>query len=199
MPEMNEGNQDVQENEYPVENIEASKSAPSTGPVHRALPDLLHRAAERRLRGEARRQKYMEKHGAVPDIVLARFRFHTWTNPTFAAFREVADPASGSIEELRAIVSGDDIHVWKDPNLLHAAFAQQKGVDGVRLRLRRRLVQVNQETVAFPDHFPWVFNDVEAAWQMAIEERHLVVSRWLRQSRALLLLYPSGFEIAWYI
>jgi hypothetical protein len=74
---------------------------------------------------------------------------------------------------------------------------RQIGVDGVRVRLASNLVAINQETIAVPSEFPWIFaNDGDL---MEVELRREIVERWLKANSRLAGIYPRGFTVTWYM
>lgn len=121
-----------------------------------------------------------------------------WKNPDSKDFRDGLENLKFSCEGLRAIVTERDLYVWQSNDLLHADFVRRTGFDGVRVGLRQRSIEVNQETVAFPEEFPWIFTEAEVE-EMDDGQRHSVIVDWLLDCHVLNNLYPNGFLTTWYM
>ena len=85
-----------------------------------------------------------------------------WHIPSNVQEPFTASPVTGAA---RAILTADDLFIWRERTVTHAAFVRLTGLDGLRLRLAPGAVAVHQEAIAFPEHFPFVFKDLEAARQ----------------------------------
>jgi hypothetical protein len=97
---------------------------------------------------------------------------------------------------MRGLVTQTDLYVWQSMN--HSAFEQATAINGIRIALRTDQIMVNDEAVAFPEHFPWVFPDREQAEAMDIEDRRKLVTQHLERHTRLNRVYPSGFAVVWY-
>ena len=98
--------------------------------------------------------------------------------------------------EMRGLLTQSDLYVWQNPELLHVDFERGTGIEGVRIALRERTVLANNETVALPEHFPWLFPDLRQAEAMDIDDRRIMVTDHL--SARLRHIYPGGFTVFWY-
>jgi hypothetical protein len=99
----------------------------------------------------------------------------------------------------RGILTADNLFTWREPAVTHAGFVDLTGVDGIRLRLTPDTIRVHHETIALPEHFAFVYRDIEAAWQQDLDMRRAVVGRWLRSNAYLRIIYPAKFLIDWYM
>lgn len=99
----------------------------------------------------------------------------------------------------RGILTAEDLFAWRDPAVTHTSFVLSTGVDGLRFRLSSGAISVHQETIAFPEHFAFVYEGLEAAWEQDPEMRRVVVARWLRSNACLRILYSRDFSIDWYM
>ena len=93
---------------------------------------------------------------------------------------------------LRGLLTASDLYIWQSMNLLHADFEKKTGIEGVRIALRSSLILINDETVAMPEHFPWIFPDPAEATQTDIEDRWTIVARWIKANKRLAPIYPYG-------
>jgi hypothetical protein len=117
-----------------------------------------------------------------------------WKNPTK---REFASAISRSATAgLRGLLTASDLYVWQSINLLHTDFECNAAVSGVRVALRPGELQVNDETVDQPEHFPWIFP--LSVTEMDIEDRRTIVATWLLSNLRLKHVYPDGFKVTWY-
>lgn len=123
-----------------------------------------------------------------------------WLNPHSAAFGDALRRSArgGSLDGLRGLLTGVDLYVWQSTHLLHADFERESGVQGVRVALRSGSIQANDETVAQPEAFPWVFPDPGLAANTDVEDRRTVVCDWLKANTRLAAIYPEGFNVTWY-
>jgi hypothetical protein len=122
-----------------------------------------------------------------------------WANPTRSGFAEAIKCAShAELAGLRAVTTSVDIHVWQSVNLLHTDFERATGIQGVRLALRSGGVLVNDETIAMPEHFPWVFPDITRAMILDTEDRRTMAVAWIQANVRLRPIYPTGFTAGWY-
>jgi hypothetical protein len=96
------------------------------------------------------------------------------------------------------LVTATDLYVWQSTSLLHTDFERQMGISGIRVALRSGELQVNDETIDQPEHFPWVFPQSHLVAEMDIEDRRATVAAWLRASARLRRVYPRGFNVVWY-
>jgi len=94
----------------------------------------------------------------------------------------------------RALLTEFKLFVWDGTP--HADFEHNLGVQGIRLLLRDGGVQVHHETVAMPEHFPWVLPENAEALDM--DDRRRLVEEYLTASEPLKQFYPTGFSISWY-
>lgn len=108
-----------------------------------------------------------------------------WRNPT----EFPTEFAAG----LRGLLTKSDLYVWESVDLLHADFERLTGIEGMRIVLRAGAVHANNETVALPEHFPWVFADGDA---LDNDDRRRIVTEHLRSR--LRDIYPAGFTVFWY-
>ena len=116
-----------------------------------------------------------------------------WRNLTDFEVQEQRDrnekkAASG----LRGLLTQSDLYVWESVDLLHSDFERLTGVQGMRIVLRAHAVHVNNETVALPEFFPWVFSNAD----LDNDDRRHIVKEHLRQR--LRHIYPTGFAVFWY-
>jgi hypothetical protein len=122
-----------------------------------------------------------------------------WRNPSTAGFADAVREASGAaLAGLRGLVTATDLYVWQSTSLLHTDFERQMGISGIRVALRSGELQVNDETIDQPEHFPWVFPQSHLVAEMDIEDRRATVAAWLRASARLRRVYPRGFNVVWY-
>jgi hypothetical protein len=122
-----------------------------------------------------------------------------WRNPSIPGFADAVREASGvALAGLRGLVTAGDFYVWQSTSLLHTDFERQMGISGIRLALRSGELQVNDETVDQPEHFPWVFPQPEIVAEIDIENRRGIVTTWLLSNERLQGVYPHGFKVVWY-
>jgi hypothetical protein len=122
-----------------------------------------------------------------------------WINPSRREFATAIRRSSdGSTAGLRGLVTATDLYTWQSLNLLHMDFEREIGVLGVRVGLRAGVIQVNDETVAQPEHFPWIFPDTTKADEIDIENRRSIVEQWLAANKRLAHIYPQKFTVSWY-
>jgi hypothetical protein len=122
-----------------------------------------------------------------------------WKNPSHLTI--------GPIGDLRALLTKDDLFVWRRPSFSHADFMRGKGVTGLRLRFYGGRLLVHDEIIADPDRFPWVYMNANGdpgegeldADALDIEERRAVVAAYLQGNRWLKAVYPNGFAIQPYM
>ena len=81
-----------------------------------------------------------------------------WLNPVSGEFSSALQ-SGASLAGLRGLLTSGDLYVWQSVNLLHADFERESGVEGARVGLRSGTIQVNDETVAHPELFSWMFLD----------------------------------------
>ena len=120
-----------------------------------------------------------------------------WRNPSD---REVAELIAGSPRakwRVRAVLTEHDLYLWHSARVLHGDFVRQVGADGVRVRLQPDIVLVNQETIAAPSEFPWIFENDGNLIDM--DRRREMVERWLKANLRLATFYPHGFTTNWYM
>jgi hypothetical protein len=94
---------------------------------------------------------------------------------------------------LRGLLTQSDLYVWENVDLLHADFERLTGIEGMRIVLRAGEVHADNETVALPEHFPWVLADTET---LDVDERRRIVMEHLHSR--LQHIYPTGFTVFWY-
>lgn len=123
--------------------------------------------------------------------------YRVWKNPSIRQFSNAIRRTSTT--GLRGLITGVDLYVWQSMSLLHTDFERDTSMSGIRLALRAEQVQVNDETVDQPEHFPWVFPQPERIAEMDIEDRREIVAKWLMSNARLKRLYPSGFQVTWYL
>jgi hypothetical protein len=122
--------------------------------------------------------------------------FRIWANPSNVAFAEaVRLAAPADLSGLRGLLTQSNLYIWQSVNLLHADFERDTGIHGIRLALRSGEVFVNDETVAMPEHFPWLFPDAVA---MDVDDLREAAAGWLRANARLRAIYPTGFRLGWY-
>lgn len=102
----------------------------------------------------------------------------------------------GLANEMRGLLTQSDLYVWQSPELLHADFERGTGLAGVHVTLREHAVLANNETVALPEYFPWLFPDLRQAEAMDVEDRRTMVADHL--GVRLRNIYPGGFTVLWY-
>jgi hypothetical protein len=107
-----------------------------------------------------------------------------------------ASPLAGAA---RGILTPDDLFVWRALTVTHAMFVHMTGIDGLRFRLAQGAIGVHQETIALPEHFSFVYTDVEAAGEQNPEMRCATVERWLRSNAHLRTIHPKEFAVYWYL
>ena len=117
-----------------------------------------------------------------------------WKNPTQHGFASAI--TDGATAGLRGMLTATDLYVWQSRHLPHAAFERDAAVSCVRVALRAGELQVNDETVAQPEHFPWIFRPPDT--DIDIEDRRAIVSAWLVAHARLKPVYPGGFKLTWY-
>lgn len=122
-----------------------------------------------------------------------------WKNPSqreFAnAIRSSPDDAAAG---LRGLLTATDLYTWQSMNFLHSDFERESGVQGVRVTLRAGTIRINDETIALPEHFPWIFPDPVKAAEMDNDEKWSIVAGWLKANKRLSRVYPQGFTVAGY-
>jgi hypothetical protein len=116
-----------------------------------------------------------------------------WKNPSNREFAGAIQ--RGATTGLRGLLTAVDLYVWQSVNLLHMDFEHQSAISGMRVVLRSDEIQVNDETVDQPEHFPWVFPQPT---EMDIEDRRDIVAKWLLSSKRLKGVYLNGFRVVWY-
>jgi hypothetical protein len=122
-----------------------------------------------------------------------------WRNPSTPEFADAVRQASGAaLAGLRGLVTATNLYIWQSTNLLHTDFEGQSGISGIRVALRTDELQVNDETVDQPEHFPWVFPNPGLIAEMDVEDRRAIVAAWLLSSARLRGVYPHGFRVVWY-
>jgi hypothetical protein len=121
-----------------------------------------------------------------------------WRNSTSTRFNEELRTGSHRIAGLRALATRDDICIWQSVSLHHGGFVAQTGIDGVRIRLGRNVVSLNQETAAFPENFPQVYPDTDVAQTLDVDARREIAARWVRENRRLRDIYEKVFAVEWY-
>jgi hypothetical protein len=99
----------------------------------------------------------------------------------------------------RAIVTADDLFLWRETTITHAMFMHVTDIDGLRLRLAPGVISVHQEAIAFPEHFSFVYKDVEAVGEQDLEMRRSAVGRWLRSNAHLRTIHPGEFLVDGYM
>lgn len=122
-----------------------------------------------------------------------------WLDPSSVEFVTALRKASDAeITGLRGVLTEKALYVWQSANLLHMDFERLTGTEGMRLGLRANEIQVNDETVAQPAYFPWVFREHSAAISSDIEDRRRLVERFLVLNTRIKTIYPDDFRIFWY-
>jgi hypothetical protein len=121
-----------------------------------------------------------------------------WKNPNQPGFAASLRSSSTDATGLRGLLTKSDIYVWQSINLLHPDFERETDIEGMRIALRAGQVQVNDDPVALPEHFPWVFSDPAQAEAMDIEDRRKIVIDHLQKDARLKRTYPAGFTVIWY-
>jgi hypothetical protein len=122
-----------------------------------------------------------------------------WKNPSAPEFAgAVRRGSSATLAGLRGLVTKTEVYIWQSTNLLHTDFEGQSGISGIRVALRSEELQVNDETVDQPEHFPWVFPQPNVVAEMDIEDRRAIVAAWLLSNAHLGYIYSDGFKVAWY-
>ncbi len=121
--------------------------------------------------------------------------FRVWRSPS-SAQGAVAFPLGGTA---RGILTAEDLFIWRALIATHAMFVRLTGIDGLRFRLADGAIGVHQETIALPDHFSFVYGDVEAAGEQDPETRRSAVERWLRSNAPLRTIHPGEFTVYWYM
>lgn len=121
-----------------------------------------------------------------------------WKNPSRREFAVALRSRVTDAYGLRGLITQTDLYVWQSVNLLHPDFEKATAIDGIRIALRSDQIMVNDETVAFPEHFPWIFPDREQAEAMDIEDRRNLVTDHLKAHVRLSRVYPTSFAVIWY-
>jgi hypothetical protein len=122
-----------------------------------------------------------------------------WANPSDNRLAEaIHRTPPGGLAGLRGLLTQSDLYIWQSVNLLHSDFERDTGLQGVRLALRSAEVLVNDETVALPEHFPWVFTEGAEIASADIEDRRTTVAERLQGNARLQAIYPCGFTVGWY-
>jgi len=119
-----------------------------------------------------------------------------WRDPVSASFADAlrrADPLA--VPGLRALLTEAGLFLWQSVHLLHADFERATGLSGVRVMLGPEMVRVNDEVVAQPECFPWLFPD---GLDPEIEARRAFVAGWLTGHTTLRAIHPTGFTVTWY-
>jgi hypothetical protein len=119
-----------------------------------------------------------------------------WRIPSNVQGTVTAPPVTGTT---RAILTADDLFIWRDQTFTHARFVHLTGLDGLRLRLAHGAVVVHQDATAFPEHFPFVYRDPEAGSQQDLDARRCVVERWLKCNAHLRMFCSEEFAVQWYM
>lgn len=97
---------------------------------------------------------------------------------------------------MRGLLTKSDLYVWRSDHLLHADFERATGIAGMQIALRDGEVLASNETVALPEHFPWVFPDRAQAEMMDMDDRRKLVA--VHLDARLRHVYPAGFIVLWY-
>lgn len=121
-----------------------------------------------------------------------------WRNPSRREFVTALRSSTADTAGLRGLLTETDLYVWQSINLLHIDFERDTGLLGVRIALRPTEVQTNDESVALPEQFPWIFPDRTQAEATDIEDRRAIVTTYLQANDRLKRLYVTGFHVAWY-
>jgi hypothetical protein len=119
-----------------------------------------------------------------------------WINPSERKFAQAIERFD--VYGLRALFTDIDLFVWQSNYLLHMDFERDMAVQGMKVLLKPAEVYVNDETVAQPECFRWIFSDPTKAVEMDIEDRRIVVTHWLQTNERLKRLYLNRFKIMWY-
>ncbi len=123
----------------------------------------------------------------------------TFQVPRIPSNAQAPVTASPLVGAARGILTADDLFIWREPTVTHTIFVHLTGIDGLRFRLAHGAISVHQEVIAFPEHFPFVYTDVEVAAEQNPEIRRFVVERWLRSNERIRTIHPAGFSIYWYM
>jgi hypothetical protein len=118
--------------------------------------------------------------------------YRIWKNPSQDEFTTICTSA-----ELRGLLTATDLYVWQGMTP-HAEFEKETGIQGVRIVLRAGMICSNDETIALPEHFPWIFPDPIKAAEMDMDDRRAIVVTWLTTNSRLSNIYPHGFSIDGY-
>jgi hypothetical protein len=121
-----------------------------------------------------------------------------WKNPDRREFASALRSSTADTSGLRGLLTQADLYVWQSIYLLHSDFERHTGIEGIRIALRANEVQTNNESAAFPVHFPWVFPNRAQAEAMDVENRRKVVSDYLQVNVRFKCIYPAGYTIVWY-
>jgi hypothetical protein len=121
--------------------------------------------------------------------------YYVWKNPTHPGFLNLIRQAPHGSEGMRAMMTSHDLYFWQSLHVLHGDFTRQTGIDGVRIMLRPAEIAVNQEVIAMPFEFPWIFDDDDPD----LDERQVIVERWLHANSRLTTIYTQGFNVNWYM
>jgi hypothetical protein len=102
-----------------------------------------------------------------------------WKNPSQREFANaIRSSSDGVAAGLRGLLTATDLYTWQSMNFLHADFERESGMQGVRVTLRAGAIRLNDETIALPEHFPWIFPDAAKAAEMDNDEKLAVVTGW---------------------
>jgi hypothetical protein len=99
---------------------------------------------------------------------------------------------------MRAVLTKDvKFAVWADNSWSsHAEFESDTGMTGVRLIIDHNTVLINDETVALPHLYSWLYpDDVD---ELDIDERRRIVETFILSCNQAQAICPPGCRFGWY-
>jgi hypothetical protein len=147
---------------------------------HRWIVILRRKLAERGYSGVSLEQKFQQVVSRVPGLFYEsqtlfgrveghdKLQYCIWKNPTQTEFVNLVHGGEGS----RAMLTEHDLYCWQSTEVLHSDFAQQTGIDGIRVAMCPEGISVNHETIAIPSEFPWMFSKGD---DLNFDERRQIV------------------------
>jgi len=157
---------------------------------HRWIVILRRKLGEQGYSGTALEQKFQELASIVPGLFYQpqtlfgrvegcdKLEYCVWKNPTQTEFANFMHGNEGS----RAMLTEHDLYCWQSVQVSHEDFAQQTGIDGIRVALNPRGIAVNHETVVLPSEYPWIFSDGD---DLDMDDRRQIVEEWLHANPRL--------------
>jgi hypothetical protein len=78
----------------------------------------------------------------------------------------------------------------------HAQFEKDTGITGVHIIVDQNTVLINDEAVALPELYSWIYPDNVA--DLEIEQRRRIVEQFVQSCAQAESICPPGCRFAWY-